>query len=128
MASNCCYLGRQGAPKWYVVGSSLKQVVCGGLFLHLFFASSTSIIAIALQIGNTYEYTVRRQTCCLSRASGVIVVVSGPSMVPVVFLAFGGVCLLHVSGWLTLVEVFAVVPLGVSCFLLCRVGEYFVAR
>ena len=32
------------------------------------------------------------------------------------------------SGWLTLVEVFAVVPLGVSCFLSYRVGRYSVAR
>ena len=31
----------------------------------------------ALQIGNTHEDTVRRQRCCLSRASGVSVVVSG---------------------------------------------------
>ena len=38
-----------------------------------------------LQIGNTHEYTVRRQICCLSRASVVIVVVSGPSTVSVVF-------------------------------------------
>ena len=32
-----------------------------------------------------HEYTVRCQICCLSRASGVIVIVSGPSMVSVVF-------------------------------------------
>ena len=32
-----------------------------------------------MQIGNTREYTVRRQICCLSRASGVVVVVSGQS-------------------------------------------------
>ena len=38
-----------------------------------------------LQIGNTHEYTVWRQKCCLSRANGVIAVVSGPSMVSVVF-------------------------------------------
>ena len=31
-------------------------------------------------------------------------------------------------GWLTSIEVFAVVPLGVSCFLSCCVGGYFVAR
>ena len=30
-------------------------------------------------------FFVRRQICCLSRASGVIAVVSGPSMVSVVF-------------------------------------------
>ena len=65
-----------------------------------------------LQIGNTHEYTVRRQICCLSRASGVIVVVSGRSMVSVVFrLVRPGlfcssgfwlrVCSSHVSGWQT---------------------------
>ena len=43
-------------------------------------------------------------------------------------VAFGCVCLSHVSGWLMLVEVFAVIPLGVSCFLSCRVGRHFVAR
>ena len=34
-------------------------------------------------------------------------------------MAFGCVCSSHVSGWLTSVEVFAVVPLGVSGFLSC---------
>ena len=34
----------------------------------------------------------------------------------------------HVSGWLTSVEVFAAVPLGVPCFLSCWVGRYFVAH
>ena len=29
-----------------------------------------------LQIGKMHEYTVRRQMCCLPRASGVVVVVS----------------------------------------------------
>ena len=38
-----------------------------------------------LQIGNTHEHTVRRQTCCLSRACGVFVVVSGPSTASMVF-------------------------------------------
>ena len=42
-------------------------------------------------------------------------------------VAFGCVCSSHVSGWPTSVEVFAVVPLEVSCFLSCRVGGYFVA-
>ena len=41
---------------------------------------------------------------------------------------FGCVCVSQVSGWLGLAEVFAVLPLGVSCFLSCRVGRYFVAR
>ena len=57
-----------------------------------------------LQSGNTHDYTVRRQTCCLSRANGVMVVVSGPSMVSVGFRvvrsASDCVCLSHVSGWL----------------------------
>ena len=58
------------------------EVVCFGLFDQkvVFFASSSEIIAFVgtrqlLQIGNTHEYTVRRQICCLSRASGVVVVV-----------------------------------------------------
>ena len=38
------------------------------------------------------------------------------------------VCSSHVSGWLTSVEVFAAVPLGVSCLLSCWVGGYFVGR
>ena len=40
--------------------------------------------------------------------------------------ALGCVCSSHVSGWLTSVEVFAAVPLGVSCFVSCWVGGYFV--
>ena len=43
-------------------------------------------------------------------------------------VTFGCVCSSHVSGWLTSVEVFAAVPLGVSCFLSCGVGGCFVAR
>ena len=37
-------------------------------------------------------------------------------------MAFGCVCSSHVLGWLTSVEVFAVVPPGGSCFLSCWVG------
>ena len=87
-----------------------------------------------LQIGNMHEDTVPCQICGLSRASGVVVVVSGPSAVPVVFRLVRSWLLCnsgfwsHVSGWLTSVEVFAAVPLGVSCFLSCLVGGYFVAR
>ena len=57
-----------------------------------------------LQIGNTHEYTVRRQICCLSRANGVIVVSSGPDWCALGCSApegFGCVCSSHVSGWLT---------------------------
>ena len=43
-------------------------------------------------------------------------------------MASGCVCSSHVSGWLTLVEVFAAVPLGVSCFQSCSVGGYLVVR
>ena len=42
--------------------------------------------------------------------------------------AFGCDYSSHVSGWLTSGEVFAAVPLGVSCFLSCWVAGYFVAR
>ena len=87
-----------------------------------------------LRIGNTREDTVRRHTCCLSRASGVMVVVSGPCIDSMVFRLARSWWLCSSSFWLrpfvalTLVEVFAAVPLGVSCFLSCRVGRYFVAR
>ena len=50
---------------------------------------------------------MRREICCLSRANGVINVVSGP-MVSI------GALLAVVSGWLTSVELFAAVPLGVG--------------
>ena len=83
-----------------------KAVFCV-LFLFIWF--------LQFIIRNTHEYTVRRQTCCLSRASGVIVVVSGPSMVssgvPIgailvvsAAVAFGCVCFVarfwSVRGWL----------------------------
>ena len=90
MASNCCY--------WEAPGCS--EVVCFGFFwggergkghvVFCFFCKFTSNHCVCrnpttLQIGNTHEHTVRCQICCLSRASGVIAVVSGPSMVSVVF-------------------------------------------
>ena len=43
-------------------------------------------------------------------------------------VAFGCACSSHVSGWLTSVDVFAAVPLGVSCFLSCWAGGYFAGR
>ena len=43
-------------------------------------------------------------------------------------VAFGCVCSSHTSGWLRFFEVFAVVPLGVSCFLSYRVVGHFLAR
>ena len=83
-APNCCYRGRRGGPKWYVSFSNEKvvcSVLCQFISNYCFCRNPTT-----LQIGNTHEYAVRRQMCCLSRASGVVVaVVSGPSMVSVVF-------------------------------------------
>ena len=59
----------------------------------------------------------------------------GASGVPIAALlfvsatvAFGLICMSNVPGWLTSVEVFAAVPIGVSCILSCWVGGYFVAR
>ena len=64
---------RRGAPKWYVSGFLTKK------WYVLFFCQFISDHCVCrnqttLQIGNAHEYTVRRQRCCLSRASGVIVV------------------------------------------------------
>ena len=42
-------------------------------------------------------------------------------------VAFGCVCLSHISGWLTSVEGFAVVPPRVSCLLSCRLWGQHVA-
>ena len=64
--------------KWYVV------CVCV-FFCQFIINHCVCRRHITLQIGNLHEYTVRRQKCCLSRAIGVIVVVSGPFMLSVVF-------------------------------------------
>ena len=133
-ASTCCY---RKAPRWpEVVCFGLlikkKMVCCVLVFCQFIINHCVCCKHTTVQIGNAHEYTVRRRICCLSRASGVVVVVSWPSMVSMGFrlvralgcsaaVAFGCVCLSHVAGWLTSVEVFAVVPLGVSCFLSCRV-------
>ena len=79
-AVNCCYRGRVVTPKWYVSVLSIRQG-------HV--ASSSSVIAFvaAMQLCRSAirTNTVWHQLCCLSRASDVMVVVSGPSMVSVVF-------------------------------------------
>ena len=61
----------------------------------------------------------------VSRASDVIVVWCSDwcALGCSATVVLGCVCSSHVSGWLTSVEVFAVVPLGVSCFLSCWVGR-----
>ena len=67
---------------------SIKKVVCcvfSPIFFCQFIINHGVLSQTTLQIGNTHGYNVRRQKCCLSRASGVIVVASGPSMVSVVF-------------------------------------------
>ena len=77
-------------------GAGYPEVVCFGFFLTksgmlcFFFCKFTSNHCVcrnptSLQIGNTHEYIVRCQMCCLSRASDVTVVVSGPSELSVVF-------------------------------------------
>ena len=95
--------------KWYVVFFSF---FCSFILNHCVCRRHTT-----LQIGDTHEYTVRRQICCLSRASGVIVVplwsqwcADWCALGCSAAVAFGCVFLSHISGWLTLVEVFAVVP------------------
>ena len=83
--------------KWPPRGTRLTVLIysCSVAFssTFLFFFATSSIIAFVadtqlLKIGHTHEYTVRRKICCLSRASGVTVVVSGPSMVSMVGLFF----------------------------------------
>ena len=115
-----------------------KVVCCGFRSFFQFIVNHCVCLRYAtLKIGNTHEHTVRRQTCGLSRASGVIAVVSGPSIVSVVFrlvrpwLVCSSGCWLRLfvaRFWQTLVEMFAELPLKVSCFLSCRVGVYVVAR
>ena len=60
---------------------------CGMLCLFLIFCEFNINHCVCRRTRNLADrqHTVRRETCCLSRASGVVVVVSGPSMVSVVF-------------------------------------------
>ena len=85
----------------------LPKVVCFGLF------DRTLARCGLFSFVFTREYTVRR--------SEMLLVFLGP-------VVFGFVrSWLLCRQWLRLVEVFAVVPLGVSCSLSCRVGRYCVA-
>ena len=77
-------LMRQVTPKWCVSFFFTKKC----LFFHFSQFRNNRYVCrrhTTLQIGNTHEHTVRCQMCCLPRASGDIVVVSGRSMVSVVF-------------------------------------------
>ena len=133
-------LGEPGCP----------EVVCFGFFyeksgtLCFFFASSSVIIAfVASQqlcrsaIRTNTPCGVRYVVCHVQVASLLSFPgVHGVSGVPISALLGCSahtrfwlcVCSSHVSGWLTSVEVFAAVPLGLSCFLSCWAGRYFVAR
>ena len=94
-ASNCCYQGA-GVPQSGIFRFFDQIVVC-----YVFFFCQVIVIRCVcrrhatLQIGTTHEHTVRCQICCLSRKRGVIVDVSGPSMVSVVIR-----CLFVVRFWL----------------------------
>ena len=76
--------GAPGCPKVVCFGFFRQKMVCC-VFCQFISNHCVCRNQTTLQIGNTHEYAVRRQICCLSRASGVIVVVSGPSIVSVVF-------------------------------------------
>ena len=110
---NCCYQWRQGAPKWYVSVFSIEK-------WHVVFSVSSSVV--------TNTPCGVRYVACQVQVTDVIVVVSGRSMVWCALgcsatVAFGCVCPSHVSGWLTSVEVFAVVHL--DCLAFCRVAQAF---
>ena len=76
--TNCCYWKALAVLRsgMFVFGTKKRYVV--------FFCQFIGNHCVCRNL-TAHEYTVRCQICCLSRASGVIVVVSGPSMVSVVF-------------------------------------------
>ena len=127
--------GARGAQKWYVSVLSINKWYA--VFFQLFASPSSIIVFVATK-------QLRKSAIRMNTPSGVRYVACHVqvalllcfwallSVVPigasfVLQQGFGCVCLSHVSGWLRLVEVFAVVPLGVSCFLSCRVRGCFVA-
>ena len=95
--------------------------------------NSETLQKIKTKIKREHVVRVRGAWYACARASGVCVVVSGHPWCPrgsdcCVPGRFVAVCLV-VRFWLVeVVEVFAVVSLGVSCFLPCRVQGHFVAR
>ena len=103
------------------------KVVCCGFWFSLFLPVRHQ----SLRLSQPNNITEREYARIHSAASDMPVTCKWrygrfwPSMVSVGFRvvrsASDCVCLSHVSGWLRLIEVFAKVPLGVSCFLSCRV-------
>ena len=134
-ASNCCYRVRRGAPKWYVSVFLTNQwyvVVC---FCQ--FTSNHCVGQLCRSAISTNTPCGVRYVACHVQVALLLSFVGPPwcqwcsdwcALGCSATVAFGCVCSSHVSGWLTSVEVFAAVPLGVSCFLSCWVGGYFVAR
>ena len=125
MASDCCFRVGQ---KWYV-----------SFFFLLVHHQSLRLSQTHNFAGRQYErthpvasdmllVTWKWRYCCrfwaLHGLSGASI---GALLVALQQWLLGASVLSHVSGWLTLVEVFALGPLGVSCFLSCRVAGYFVA-
>ena len=128
--SNCCYQGRRGARKWNVSVFVVQKVVCC-VFFRFACSLSSSIIAFVADT-QLCRSAIRTSTPCGARyvarhVQVVLLSFLGPpwsqwcsdwcALGCCAAVAFGCVC-----------EVFAVVPLGVSCFLSCRVGRYFVAQ
>ena len=78
-------LMRQVTPKWCVFLFFDQEVPLFSCFCQFSINRCVCRRHTTLQIGHTHEHTVRCQKGCLPRASGDVVVVSGPSMVSVVF-------------------------------------------
>ena len=102
MASNCCFWGAPGCSEVVCFVFFDEKVVCCVFFCKFTSNHCDCRNPTSLQIGNTHEYIVRCQMCCLSRASGVIVVVSGPSEVSVVFRLVRSWLFRNSGSWLRL--------------------------
>ena len=128
MASNCCYRGASGRPQVVCFGLFDQKVVCCGVFHCI--ASSSSIIPFVATKQHCRS-AIRTNTLLVTCKCCYLLSFLGPpwyqwpsdwcALGCSAAVAFGCVCSSHVSGWLRLVEVF--VAVGVSCFLLCRVGK-----
>ena len=113
--------GFDDQKKWYVV------------FFFCWFIVNHGVCRrhTTLQIGTTHEDTVRCQICCLSRASGLVVVGSGPSMhglsgVPI------GELLVVLQQWLLVASVRSTFLVGcgrlrcsLQCHLKCLASKLF---
>ena len=98
-------LNASGCPRAVCFGLfHQKMVLCGFSFVFCKFVINHCVCRnqTTLQIGNTHEHTVWRRICCLSRGSGVIVVVSGPSVVSMVLRLVRSWLLCSSGFWLCL--------------------------